>query len=219
MKKPGFNRRTFLIGGMATSVVVIGLEWNWLKSLFDSVKPGPWNGLPVLSRSEWHTISCFADTVIPKTAGPSATESGVLQYLAKLFSDQLPVRRFGKAPVPLYARYSTYYRKLIARLDEISKREFGKAFYSLQAEERDRVLQELTTATHGQVGYRIVGIPPITEASDSDLFSLVRGHIVQGYFAEPKYGGNRDYRAWESIRHICHFNYPKDKSSCPPHVM
>lgn len=70
-----------------------------------------------------------------------------------------------------------------------------------------------------QVGAKILGLPPVTKASGADLFGLARTHIMQGYFAEPKYGGNREYASWESVGHICHFNYPKTKSSCPPHTM
>jgi gluconate 2-dehydrogenase gamma chain len=209
------KRRSFIgVAVAGAAAAFVSTQFSWLKSLLFQRSMEP------LEPSEWQTLNALADVIIPSSPeGPSASEAGALAYLEKLLADRVPRWKLHPRRVPTFSRLLPYYRKLIDRVDAISREKFDVSFAQATADQREKVVEALATAAKGQVGYRVVGLSPVEKASDQELFSMARGHVIQGYFAEPKYGGNRDYRAWESVRHTCHFNYPKEKSSCPPHVM
>ena len=223
------TRRAFLIGvsgvSLAAGVVILFPSRLWKKW---SVHLGhsPWMRSRVFSRQEWRTIGAFGDSVLPgDEAAPSATQAGVLVFLDRLFQEQVPVWALsGVTPAisqkGTYSRFVAYYQKLVLRLQTLSKERFEKTFVNLSEAEREAIIRQISTASKTQVGAQVVGLKPVEQAEDVDLYNLARLHILQGYFAEPRYGGNFDFSAWESVRHICHFNYPADRApSCPRHVM
>ncbi len=65
----------------------------------------------------------------------------------------------------------------LAELEDLSQAQFGKRFSELEASERERVLGR----------------------ADPDFVSLMLGLLLEGMFAVPEYGGNRDLRGWELI--------------------
>ena len=171
------------------------------------------------SKIEIEDIKAYIDTLVPKTRnGPSATEAGVMSYLAKLIRDELPKwRRLKFVHIPKKIAIQTRYTQLVSRLNEISKAKMDSKFINLKAEQKIDLVQELSKSISKQVGYQIIGTSTDDAINDADLFKTTRTHVLQGYFSDPQYGGNKNFSAWESIKHICHFNYTKQNPSCEKH--
>ncbi|WP_296252516.1 gluconate 2-dehydrogenase subunit 3 family protein [Pseudomonas sp. UBA4194] len=76
----------------------------------------------------------------------------------------------------------------LAGLEKYCQAQFQKSFSALSPEQRDGVLQGLEKGT-----VQLDGI-------DSQLFfQQVLGNTMEGFFADPIYGGNRDMASWKMI--------------------
>jgi gluconate 2-dehydrogenase gamma chain len=220
------KRRNFLaLTGASVVALFVGFRTKLARKLMAEASDGPWKNLKVLETLEWQNLAQVADAIIPESeTNPSATSVGVLKFIENVLNDKVPSWNFFKKVKSspnkgIYARFIPYYKKLLIRLDSAAQTKFGLDFYNLTPEDREGLLKEFSSSSQGQAGAKILGVKSVDQASDSDLFSLVRSHIFEGYFAEPKYGGNKNYAAWEAVKHICHFNYPKEQKSCPKHIM
>ena len=180
-----------------------------------SPSPDAIAGLDVLSPAEWRTLEALVDQIWPRVgAVPSASEAGALTYLHRRFTGKLPGYHLKGAP-PSDAPLVALYRRLLERTDELSRELSSRPFVALPLPERKRVVARLATGSKADVGYHVVGIPSPAAARDPDLFALVRRHVLEGTFSDPRSGGNRDFRAWEGIGHTCHTNYPREHR-CDP---
>jgi gluconate 2-dehydrogenase gamma chain len=81
------------------------------------------------------------------------------------------------------------FRYGLAALDEHTARVHGAAFADLPAEVQDGLLADLE---HGAV-------PTFAELAPAMFFDLLLRTCLEGVFADPSYGGNRDGAAWAWI--------------------
>ncbi len=171
------------------------------------------------SNVEYSTIKSYFDIIIPKTAkGPSATEAKVEEYLLKILRNELPKwKRLKFTPSNFKNKTQTLYKILVLRLNQISQSKYSKNFIEIEIEQKNGIVSELSKSATKQVGAQVVGVESTIQFSDVELFSLTRNHVLQGYFADPKYGANRNFIAWESIKHICHLNYTMPNPECETH--
>ena len=178
--------------------------------------PDPIRGLDILAPAEWRQLAALVDCVWPHTdAMPSATEAGCLTFLSRRLAGQLPgynPRRSAPAPDALL---TAYYRRVIARVDELAQALRHQPFVALTDPDRRTVVARLAEGARADVGYNVVGLPTPATATDPQLFAMVRRHVLEGYFSDPRSGGNDHYRAWEAIGHVCHSNYPR-AHTCDP---
>ena len=79
------------------------------------------------------------------------------------------------------------YREGIAAVDMMCARAFGEPFARLDAPRQDAVLASLGS---GKPGLR----PELR-----DFFSLLWRNVREGYFSDPRHGGNRGMMAWRHI--------------------
>ena len=80
------------------------------------------------------------------------------------------------------------YRLGIAALTAYCQKQYQKPFSALAPEERDKVLSGLE---HGDIAL---------EGIDAKFFfQQVLGNTMEGFFADPVYGGNRDMVSWKMI--------------------
>jgi gluconate 2-dehydrogenase gamma chain len=154
-----------------------------------------------LSAAEMAFVAAAADRLIPPDpTGPSASEAGVGVFIdrqlaggygrgdhfylggpwAKGTSSQGYQSRFAPA---------SFYRTAIADIEEhVGSIESGKAFKDLQPDRQDALLKQLED---GKVQLRRV------EAKA--FFTMFLQNVMEGYFSDPVYGGNRDMAAWRMI--------------------
>jgi gluconate 2-dehydrogenase gamma chain len=61
---------------------------------------------------------------------------------------------------------------------------FKKAFPDLPPEQQTEVLMEV-------------------ETKDAEFFNLIRTHTMQGFYGDPRHGGNRDEVSWKMLGMPC----------------
>ena len=81
-------------------------------------------------------------------------------------------RRFKKHRAP--------YRQGIASVDATSRTRFGKAFAELAGEQQVEVLND-------------------AEENSKPFFELILAHTRQGFYGDPRHGGNRNMASWKMV--------------------
>jgi gluconate 2-dehydrogenase gamma chain len=130
-----------------------------------------------LNDDDSRTVTAFTERLMPGAPGmPGATDAGVLNYidlaLAGAYSDQ-----------------QDFYRRGLTQLDEHCTQTYGKPFRRLTAEQQDETIGALE---QGKVS---AFVWPTAQA----FFNTVRTHTMEGMFADPIYGGNKDFAGWRLV--------------------
>ena len=162
------------------------------------VRPGPWS---YFTADEAATVEAIADQLIPTDdSGPGGKEAGCAVFidrqLAGSFGDS---RRLYMRPpfvtgTPSQGPQSPIvpkelYRASLAALDEYCKGTFaGKGFAALNAGEQNQVL---TGLEEGDI--------ELKDGSGKQFFDTILQNMMEGFFADPVYGGNRDMVGWKLI--------------------
>jgi hypothetical protein len=168
--------------------------------------------MPVwLSDVEYRILSAACDRMVPPSEhGPGASSSGVPDYIDGLLGAFLvdPPRIWAGGPTSGRhggeAAFASFHR--LNALDELAwrtriegsegrpEREFNGPVIGLQQRYRDGLaalgddFEELDP--DGQDG-RLRSQPEFTE--------LLYGHVCEGMYGAPEYGGNRDQAGWKAI--------------------
>jgi gluconate 2-dehydrogenase gamma chain len=120
------------------------------------------------------TIKAFTERLMPGAPGkPGATDANVLNYI-------------DLALAGAYSDLQDFYRRGLAALDAHSRTTYGKPFAQLTAAQQDEVITALE-------GGKATGF---TWPSAQAFFNTVRTHTMEGMFADPVYGGNKDFAGW-----------------------
>lgn len=126
------------------------------------------------------TVEAIAARVIPGgESDPGAREADVIVYIDRT------VAGFDHDTQPLYARG-------LKLLDEQCRKTQGRPFVELGPKDQDAVLAR--TEDEGDSA-----APGSPEHVLADFFALVRQHTIEGMFADPMYGGNRDGVGWKLV--------------------
>ena len=130
-----------------------------------------------LSATQLRTLEAFVDRLIPKDElGPGATECGVAVYINRSLGDYL---------APEKAAFIAG----IDATDAFARRTEDKAFADLPPDKQDAVLTAMDNGT-------ATGFPDARA-----FFGRVRRLALEGMFADPSYGGNRNFAGWDLIRY------------------
>ena len=120
------------------------------------------------------TVTAFAERIMPGAPGkPGARDAGVLNYIDLALAGP-------------YSDLQDFYRRGLAALDAHSRTTYSKPFAQLTAAQQDEVI----TALEGGKG------TGFTWPSAQAFFNTVRTHTMEGMFADPVYGGNKDFAGW-----------------------
>jgi gluconate 2-dehydrogenase gamma chain len=130
-----------------------------------------------LSDDDAITIIAFTERLMPGAPGkPGATDVGVLNYidlaLAGAYSDE-----------------QDFYRRGLTQLDAHCTKAYGKPFHRLSTAQQD---ETITALEQGKV-------PEFVWPTAQAFFNTVRTHTMEGMFADPIYGGNKDFGGWRLI--------------------
>ena len=123
------------------------------------------------------TVAAFAERLMPgATDKPGATDAGVLNYidlaLAGAYSDQ-----------------QYFYRCGLAQLDDHCTKTYSKPFRRLTAAQQDETITAL------EQGKAVEFVWPSAQA----FFNTLRTHTMEGMFADPIYGGNKNFAGWRLV--------------------
>jgi gluconate 2-dehydrogenase gamma chain len=123
------------------------------------------------------TVTAFAERLMPGAPGkPGATDAGVLNYI-------------DLALAGAYADQQDLYRRGLAALDAHCRTTYGKPFVQLSAAQQDETIAALEAG-------KATGF---TWPSAQAFFNTVRTHTMEGMFADPVYGGNKDFAGWRLV--------------------
>ncbi|MBI3048564.1 MAG: gluconate 2-dehydrogenase subunit 3 family protein [Acidobacteria bacterium] len=190
MTKQGATRRTFLVRAAAGAGAVAGAGLVPDADAQDASKPGapnaqaPTQPRPTGSQhgaffnhDDAATIAAFTERLMPSAPGkPGAREAGVLNYL-------------DLALAGAYADLQDFYRRGLAQLDAYCRATYHEPFARLDAARQDEVIASLENG-------RATGF---TWPDAQELFNTLRTHTMEGMFADPIYGGNRDFAGWRLV--------------------
>jgi gluconate 2-dehydrogenase gamma chain len=133
------------------------------------------SALLFLSGAEATTIDAMAARIIPGDADdPGAREAGCVIYVDRMLAG------FGREQQSLY-------RAGLRALDDHCREQLGDRFSALDVAAQDRVLADVERSWEdgpGTLGH---------------FFRVVREHVVQGFFCDPAYGGNRGGVGWRLV--------------------
>jgi gluconate 2-dehydrogenase gamma chain len=201
-------RRKFLLGaGLAGASVATGLVGAPSAAQAETTAAAPQTAASTepetyltLNANEVAFMSAMADTIIPPDElSPSGTDCGVVIYVDRQLAGAYgagaksyrsgPFRR-GK-PEQGYQLALTpreYFAAGIAAANEWSRKTFGKDFDRLSATERATALKQMEDGT-----------AKFEHFSATAFFSRVLAIVMEGFFSDPMYGGNRNMAGWKML--------------------
>ena len=157
-------------------------------------------GYLFFSTSESRFIEAATARLIPSDAtGPGALEAGVPRFIDRQLAGAFGAgdHFYLQAPFPKglptqgwqMGAPAEVYRLAIPAIDRWSVATYGKAFPTLDPTTQDEVLNALEGG-NAQLG---------GEVDAKAFFSLLLQNTLEGYFADPIYGGNREMGPWRMI--------------------
>ena len=163
------------------------------------VKPG---GLLFFNADEAAVVDAIVDRLIPSDElGPGARDSGVTTFIDRQLMgpygghDWLYMQGpFAATSLPTQGMQSPLtprqqYRTGLAALQSYCKANFsGRGFVQLTADEQEKLL---TGMEKGDVS--------LPDFSSKMLFQAIYANTMEGFFADPIYGGNRDMAGWKLV--------------------
>ena len=188
MNKHDESRRAFLIGTAvgASAVAGAGFVPNALAQTREhhTAADAPASSAQAHAHAGGHgaflndddaaTVTAFAERLMPGAPGkPGARDAGVLNYidlaLAGAYSDQ-----------------QDFYRRGLAALDAHCRKTYNELFVQLDAARQDAVVTALESGK----------APEFTWPPAQAFFNTLRTHTMEGMFADPVYGGNKEFAGW-----------------------
>jgi gluconate 2-dehydrogenase gamma chain len=135
----------------------------------------PWRFLTV---DEARTLAAVCDQIIPPDEAPGAAWAGVVNFMDRQLCGP-------------YRRLRDSYRQGIAGIEKSSRLLYGGDFAHLpqdrQAELLTRVEQSKAPGEEWQT------------ISSTEFFSMLVDHTMQGFYGDPRHGGNRDRASWKMV--------------------
>ena len=123
------------------------------------------------------TISAIAERLVPGAPGkPGARDADVLNYIDLALSGA-------------YADLQDFYRRGLAQLDAYCRKTYHEPFVRLEAARQDEVIAALEAGNATE----------FTWPTPQEFFNTVRTHTMEGMFADPIYGGNKDFAGWRLV--------------------
>src|SRR6266446_2922501 len=130
-----------------------------------------------LSGENAATIAAFTERLMPGAPDkPGARDAGVLNYI-------------DLALAGAYADLQDFYRRGLAQLDAHCRKAYSGPFQRLSAAQQDEVIAALEEG-------KATGF---TWPNAQEFFNTVRTHTMEGMFADPLYGGNKDFSGWRLV--------------------
>ena len=138
-------------------------------------RKSPWR---FFTLEEGRTADAICERLIPADQDSGASDAGVVNFL--------DIQLVGP-----YKRFRASYRQGLKGVDQASLQMCGSRFTQLNAEKQDAVLSELERGGPTGENWK--------EISSKDFFALILGHTMQGFYGDPRHGGNRGRASWKMV--------------------
>lgn len=118
---------------------------------------------------EARLVDALTERLIPADEDAGASEAGVVHYIDRQLTG-------------FFANHQDDYREGLRGIEALCHARFGDSFAALQAGQQDAILRE-------------------AEGDDEldGFFRLLLDHTVQGFYGDPRHGGNRDFVSWRMV--------------------
>ena len=127
---------------------------------------------------EARTLQAICERIIPADQDPGAAEASVVNYIDRQLMGH-------------FKRHQRAYREGILRVNQTSLALFGKEFVALATEGQTMVLVALEkNEAPGEIW---------KGRSAARFFDLVVTHTMQGFYGDPRHGGNREGVSWKML--------------------
>jgi gluconate 2-dehydrogenase gamma chain len=153
-----------------------------------------------LTQTEYAFVTAAVDTFIPADAlSPSGSQCGVAVFIdrqlagaygggARLYRDGPFVKAKPELGYQLPLNPREFFRAGIAAANEWSRKTYGKDFDRLADADREAALKAMES-----------GKAEFSALSSRMFFNALLDISMEGFFADPIYGGNRDMAAWKMV--------------------
>ena len=206
MPAPPINRRHLLTAGAVLAAApaharVIQNRMPWAPGTADAPRPVDAGPYQFFTPEEAAFIEAATARLIPADdLGPGAREAGVPTFI-----DRQLAGSYGRAetwymlgpwlpgePTQGYQSRLTpaqMYRFALKALDDhLRQKPAGKRFAELSGEDQDATLSSMETGK--------IDLPGVSVTA---FFEVLLQNTIEGFFADPLYGGNRDMAGWRMI--------------------
>jgi gluconate 2-dehydrogenase gamma chain len=123
------------------------------------------------------TVAALAERIMPGAAGKTgANDANVLNYIDLALAGP-------------YADQQEFYRHGLAQLDSYCNTTYKNSFVALSVDQQNDVIGALEKGKATGFDW------PRAQA----FFVALRTHTMEGMFADPVYGGNRDFSGWRLV--------------------
>ena len=179
------SRREFLHQcGLCTGALILPSSWSKMLAgnepnsphYHDGMLAGPALEFRFFDSAQAAAIEAVTDQIIPEDQQPGAKWAGVVHYIDLALIGDL--KDFGSV-------YNRGIQRIEALAHDFSGKTFAELDFATQTSLLERLEQDQSPITSGLNG--------------AEFFQLVRKHTLEGFFGDPKYGGNRDSVGWRIL--------------------
>jgi len=135
----------------------------------------PWRFLTV---DEARTLAALCDQIIPPDEDPGAAWAGVVNYIDRQLCGPLKNLRAS-------------YRQGIAAVNQSSRMLYGSAFAELAAALQVDLLTLMELGRTPAEAWK--------QIASADFFDLLVEQTMQGFYGDPRHGGNREGTSWKML--------------------
>ncbi len=135
----------------------------------------PWRFLKI---EEARTLAAISDQIVPSDQDPGASWAGVVNFIDRQLCGP-------------YKNLQATYRRGLAGVDQSSRAQYGKLFADLGSEQQIIVLRQVEEGKAPGAIWK--------QASSSEFFGYLIDHTMQGFYGDPRHGGNRDGVSWTML--------------------
>ncbi|PZQ47506.1 MAG: gluconate 2-dehydrogenase [Rhodovulum sulfidophilum] len=191
---------TFALSAAAAAARTVEGDVPWRPFAASPPEPG-WTGdWRFLTADEARAVGAVAECLIPADElSVSGKEAGCAEFidgqLAGSYGDSAKLYRSGPFKDGTPEQGDQYpwtprerYRLGLASLSEYCRKTHGAAFADLDAATRTSILQGLESGE--------IALSPVPSKA---FFTQLLTNVMEGFFADPLYGGNRDMASWRMI--------------------
>lgn len=135
----------------------------------------PWR---FFSLDEARTLAAMVDQIIPPDQDEGAVWAGVVNYIDRQLCGP-------------YQGLQDTYRQGLAGIDQSSQARYRKPFADLDTSDQIAMLRLLEEGRAPGAHWQ--------QASSKDFFETVVDHAMQGFYGDPRHGGNREGVGWRML--------------------
>ena len=138
------------------------------------------NGTPwrFFTLNEARTLAAISDQIVPPDQDPGASWAGVVNFIDRQLCGP-------------YKHLQASYRRGLMGVDQTSRVLFGSAFADLTLQQQIDIMQQLEKGRAPGVIWK--------ETSSAEFFGYLVDHTMQGFYGDPRHGGNREGVSWQML--------------------